>query len=48
MQAGFRWVVLLLLMASIEVTQWYTFGGWAGLEGTPQPTHMPGTLAEMA
>lgn len=48
MQAGFRWVVLLLLMASIEVTQWYTFGGWAGLEGTPQPTHMPGALAEMA
>lgn len=23
--------------ASVEVTQWYTFGGWAGLEGTAHP-----------
>lgn len=48
MQAGLGWVVLLLLMGLIEVTQGYTFGGWAGLEGTPQPTHMPGALTEMA
>lgn len=48
MQAGLGWVVLLLLMGSIEVTQGYAFGGWDGLEGTPQPTHTPGALAEMA
>lgn len=42
-----EWAVLVLLVASTEVTQWYSFGRWAELDN-PGWCHSSGTVLGVA
>lgn len=48
MQTGLPCTTVLYVTASVEVTHGDTFGVWACLEGTQQPSHMSGTSVELA